>query len=139
MVCEERVRQVPVTTCRWVRETKTCKIPYCVNKQVPFTVTQRVSRCVAKQVPVTCTRMVAKCVPRQVAYEVCRKVPITVCPKPAFGSLCPTGGCGISPAVPYKAGPPSPESQESQKPAPGLKPIPEKGLNPSSEISAPSA
>jgi hypothetical protein len=98
MICETQTRKVPIQTCRWVEETCTRKVAFCVTKQVPYTVTERVAHCVAKCVPETCTRMVAKCVPRQVAYEVCRMVPVTVCPN-ACGtpgcSDCATGDCGL--------------------------------------------
>ena len=111
MVCEEKVRQIPVTTCRMVHETRTCRVPYCVSTQVPYTVTHRVAHCVPRNVTETCTRMVSRCVPRQVAYEVCRVVPVTVCPDSSC-STCADGSCGTAPMEAYPATPPTESAPE---------------------------
>jgi len=78
-----------------VTETRTRRIPYCVEKTVPYTFVRKVARCVPKTVEVKSTRMVCRQVPEVVEYEVCRMVPVTVCPQ--------MGGCGTGTGKAHEA------------------------------------
>jgi hypothetical protein len=103
-----------------VCETRTCRVPHCVQRVVPYTVNRQVTRCVARQEPYTVCRMVSRCVARQVPYEVCRMVPVQCCPggEPC-GVGAPCSNCGVAaPATSGSSTQPTPSpTYETQRPA----------------------
>lgn len=118
IVREEKTRKIPTRTCKTVTEVKTRKVPYCVEKNIPYTYTKKVARCVPKTVEVRSQRMVCRQVPKEIEYEVCRIVPVQVCPQMGGCAGACGGSCGTGAAKSHESLKPVPEVPATEDPAP---------------------